>query len=78
MYTELLRPLRAFTSDLSMIRSRWPLPVRDLEEVHGHLWHAEIKELAVAKFHNIWIHSSPLVRSMFCPTEIDHIRGLTL
>ena len=24
------------------------------------------------------IHSSPLVRSTFCPTEIDHISGVTL
>ena len=24
------------------------------------------------------VHSSPLVRSMFCPMKIDHIRGLTL
>ena len=29
--------------------------VHGLEEVHGHLGHAEIKELAVGKFHNIRI-----------------------
>ena len=25
-----------------------------------------------------WVHSSPLVRSTFCPMEIDHKSGLTL
>ena len=37
----------------------------DLEEVHGHLWHAKIKELAVAKFHNMRILCSEYYHARF-------------
>ena len=38
----------------------------------------ELKWMTTATFSDFCIHSSPLVRSTFCPSEIDHISGLTL